>query len=197
MDICSVLVFNTGSSSLKFALFDELPDGSYKVIVRGAVNDIGGKPLFSWTDGITSAHILTKAINHESAVEFVLDWLQNLWPFGSLLDGVRVVAHRIIHGGKHFSAPVIVTEKVMAKFEKLTFLASLHNTQAISVIRACQKKFPNKVLTIAVFDTDFPRDLPQNTGYALPEPVSEENLIAEVASMAARDYKSGVINFPF
>lgn len=168
----SILVFNAGSSSLKFALFDGL---SLKMIVRGAVGDIGGLSSLDWSDGSTDAHVLIKANSHEDAANWVLDWLQHLWPFGSLLEDVGVVAHRIVHGGKDFRRPVIVTEKVMAQLDQLSALAPLHNPQAVAVMRTSQKTLSGQALTVAVFDTAFFRDLPKYTGYALPENLIKEH----------------------
>jgi acetate kinase len=164
----STLVFNAGSSSLKFALFEAQVVEPHKTIIKGTVSDIGGLSSLNWSDGTTNAHIAIKTINHESAAELVLDWL-NEWPLGSLLDGVGVVAHRVVHGGKFFYAPTIVTEKIMLQLEALTPLAPLHNPLALSVMRVCKKKLSTKILTVAVFDTAFYHDLPQHTGYALPE----------------------------
>lgn len=164
----STLVFNAGSSSLKFALFEAQVTEPRKAIIKGSVSDIGGMSSLNWSDGTTNAHIDISAISHASAAELVLDWL-NEWPLGSLLDGVGVVAHRVVHGGKFFYAPTIVTEKIMLQFEGLTPLAPLHNPSALSVMRVCQQKLAAKILTVAVFDTAFFHDLPPHTGYALPE----------------------------
>jgi acetate kinase len=162
----SILVFNAGSSSLKFALFNGL---SLKLIVRGVIGDIGGLSYLDWSDGSTHAHVLIKAKSHEDAASWVMDWLQHLWPFGSLLEDVGVVAHRIVHGGRDFRRQVVVTEKVIAQIEQLSPLAPLHNTQAVAVMRAVQRAIYGHPLTVAVFDTVFFRDLPKYTGYALPE----------------------------
>lgn len=165
----SILVFNAGSSSLKFALFKDQAAGQLKPILRGTVSNIGGMSSLDWSDGTTHGQIIIDADNHQDATSWVLDWLQHLWPFGSLLDDIGLVAHRIVHGGEHFCAPIVVSEIVMAQLETLTPLAPLHNAQSMAVMRASQNKLPRKTLTVAVFDTAFFRDLPQHTGYALPE----------------------------
>lgn len=166
MSSFSILVFNAGSSSLKFSLFD---GQSLKLIVRGAVANIGGLSSLDWCYGTTSASVSIKAEHHVDAAHWILDWLQNLWPLGSLLGEVGVVAHRVVHGGKHFSRPVIVTDKVMAQLEQVSSLAPLHNPNALAVMRVSQELILKKVLSVAVFDTDFFKDLPPHTAYALPE----------------------------
>ena len=168
----SVLVFNAGSSSLKFALYETKVAGDMRLVIRGVVSHIGAMASLYWNDGTTGAHIIVEAKNHQQAAEWVLDWLQHLWPFGSLLERLMLVAHRVVHGGTFFYNPVVITEQVMAKLDSLTPLAPLHNPQAISVIRATQEKLHEKLLMLAVFDTAFFQDLPQYSGYALPESFS-------------------------
>jgi acetate kinase len=128
-----------------------------------------------WSDGNTSTRIFIEAGNHEAAAEWVLDWLQNLWPFGSLLTDVALVAHRIVHGGRHFSKPTVLTEELMLQLESLGQLAPLHNPQAMMVIRATEKKLKGQAVSIAVFDSAFFHDLPANAGYALPESLTKKH----------------------
>lgn len=171
----SMLVFNAGSSSLKFSLYDGLQNGLLKSIVKGTVNNIGAMASLDWSDGNTTAHIYIEASNHESAAEWVLDWLHSLWPFGSLLTNVGLVAHRIVYGGSNFSAPIVVTEKELLQLEALCELAPLHNPQAMMVIRVALRKINHPVFTVAVFDTAFFHDLPAHTGYALPESLTKKH----------------------
>ncbi len=175
MENFSILVFNAGSSSLKFALFRDQAVGPLKSIIRGTVSNIGGMSSLDWSDGTTHGHIFIEASNHQDATNWVLDWLQHLWPFGSLLDDISLVAHRIVHGGEHFCAPIIVTETVMTQLKELTPLAPLHNAQALAVMRASQNKLLRKALTVAVFDTAFFSDLPPYTNYALPESLLKQH----------------------
>ena len=82
----SILVFNAGSSSLKFAIYETQVAGDMRLVIRGVVSHIGVMASLHWSDGITGAHINVEAKNHQQAAEWVLDWLQHLWPFGSLLE---------------------------------------------------------------------------------------------------------------
>lgn len=165
----SILVLNAGSSSLKFALYEAQIAGGMRLVIRGAVTQIGAMATLHWNDGVTEAHFFVEAKDHQQAVEWVLDWMQHLWPLGSLLKRLVMVAHRIVHGGTFFYKPVVITEDVIDKLNSITPLAPLHNPQAISVIRATQQNLPAKMLMLAVFDTAFFQDLPQHSGYALPE----------------------------
>jgi acetate kinase len=168
----SILVFNAGSSSLKFALFD---GHTLKLIVRGVVADIGGLSALSWRYGTTSASVSITIKQHDEAAYWVLDWLQQLWPFGSLLKNVGLIVHRVVHGGSHFYKPVMLTHKNMLELEQLSPLAPLHNPQALAVINATQAVLTQKALSFAVFDTAFFRNLPAHTGYALPESLLKQH----------------------
>ena len=176
MNAFSILVFNAGSSSLKFSLFSE----GLKLIVGGTMSDIGGESSFTWNEGKIQANIYINVQSHEHAAEWILDWLQNLWPFGSLLSDVRVVAHRVVHGGMYFHMPTVVTDDVIVRLESLVHLAPLHNPQALSVIRVSRNIlssncFTSHVLTIAVFDSEFFFELPTYTAYALPESLIQQH----------------------
>lgn len=175
MPTAAMLVFNAGSSSLKFTLYDGLQLGRLKLILKGKVRNVGGMSSLDWSDGNTTASIFIEASNHETAAEWVLDWLHSLWPFGSLLTNVGLVAHRIVHGGSYFSTATVITEKVMLQLENLGQLAPLHNPQAMMVIRAATKKLKSQALNVAVFDSAFFHDLPASAGYALPESLTRKH----------------------
>lgn len=176
MEPASILVFNAGSSSLKFDLFEvDTPSCEMKSIIRGTVGSIGGGSSLDWSNGTTNARVSVKASDHTEAAEWVLDWLQHLWPFGSLLSNLSLVAHRIVHGGNSFYTPQLITEEVIVQLEALTRLAPLHNPQALSVVRVSREQLPSKVQMFAVFDTAFFHDLPKHVGYALPESLTEQH----------------------
>lgn len=169
MEHLSILIFNAGSSSLKFELFKNNSNNDLQSVIRGKVNDIGGLSIMDWDDGETHAQIFVEAANHAQAANWILDWLQNLWPFGSLLDHLDIVAHRIVHGGNTFFSPQLITDKVLAQLEELTRLAPLHNPNALAVMRVTREMLPRNVQMFAVFDTAFFHDLPEHVGYALPD----------------------------
>lgn len=151
MDTFSILIFNVGKCSLKFTLLDRRAADSVKFMVEGCISDIGGKSSFSWTCGSVHAYIPVEISTHEEAAEWVLDWLQSLWPFGSLLSNLGLVAHQFDDGGKHFCAPVIVTEEVMSRLDELTPFATQHNAKVLGVLRTSRKIMTKNVLTIATF----------------------------------------------
>lgn len=83
-------------------------------------------------------------------------------------ERVRAVAHRVVHGGAHFSDPVLIDEDVRKEIFGLEAIAPLHNAPALDGIVAAQRAFPN-VPHVAVFDTAFHRTIPPEAAtYAIP-----------------------------
>ena len=87
---------------------------------------------------------------------------------------VEAVAHRIVHGGERFSAPVLVDDVVRAGLEDLESLAPLHNTFAVKELDEARRRFPG-LPHIAVFDTAFHATIPAAAAtYAVPRRWREE-----------------------
>jgi len=87
---------------------------------------------------------------------------------------ISVVGHRVVHGGSKFLSPTKITSEVIEELEKLNHLAPLHNPYNILGIKIAQKTF-TEVPNIAVFDTEFFKDLPEKSyTYALPEEIVKQ-----------------------
>lgn len=81
---------------------------------------------------------------------------------------IQAVSHRVVHGGSEFVMPVVITDEVMAKLEKLSALAPLHNPPALEGIRVARRFFT--VPNLAFFDTSFHRTMPERAyTYAVPK----------------------------
>ncbi len=61
----------------------------------------------------------------------------------SQLKEINIVGHRVVHGGNQFTTPVLINDRVIAEIEALEELALLHNSPAVSVIRAASAKNPS------------------------------------------------------
>ena len=84
------------------------------------------------------------------------------------LDAVEAVAHRVVHGGERFSAPVLINDAVVAAIRDLSVLAPLHNPANADGIEVARRAFPD-VPHVAVFDTAFHATLPPRAfTYAVP-----------------------------
>ena len=127
-----VLVLNTGSSSIKYRLFD----GS-ATVAKGLIERIGEPG--------------GDAPDHRGALQRVMDELD--------LTGLVAVGHRVVHGGPEFSAATVIDDEVVARIEALVPLAPLHNPPALAGIAVARKLLPD-VPQIAVFDTAFHATIP-------------------------------------
>ncbi len=164
-----ILVFNSGSSSLKFQLFSATGLDPLASQARGTVSHFGPHANCDWVAQETHQQTLQAIHNHQEAAGWVVDLLQGHSRQGGLLRDILGVGHRVVHGGDLFSAPVRITKEVLAGIESLGSLAPLHNIASVQVIRACQGRLGSDIPMVAVFDTAFHRPLPDYArAYALP-----------------------------
>jgi acetate kinase len=155
-----LLILNAGSSSLKFALYEER---ELAVVARGRITDIG--PRAKWRLSGEEAHIEEPiaAGTHEQATRRLLERLAS-----RLTDG-PVTVHRIVHGGTAFSSPARLDDAVLAKLTELEGLAPLHMPAALQAIAVTRERFGPSAPAIAVFDTALFQTLPAAArAYALP-----------------------------
>ena len=131
----AVLVLNAGSSSIKFGVFDiertepqlrckGLLDEQEKA-PRVVVIDASGKELFEKR---------RPAGEGESNGLFIdiFAWIEDYLVGG----GLSAVGHRIVHGGRHFSGPVVIADQTLSALEALTPLAPLHQPRCLAPVRA-------------------------------------------------------------
>lgn len=167
----TVLVINSGSSSVKYRLVDP---AAGTAIASGLVERIGED------DGIiTHSHAgdTTRregpVADHGAALRRVLDLFAEVGPD---LDAQRVVAvgHRVVHGGSAFAEPVVIDDRVAATIEELSPLAPLHNPPNLRGIQVGRELLPH-VPHVAIFDTAFFQTLPDAAAtYALDRDVARE-----------------------
>ncbi len=163
-----VLVLNSGSSSLKYQLFN-MDDES--VLAKGLIEKIGleGSMLTHQPAGKDKVKIETPIPNHSVAIELVVSAL--LDPNHGVIKDMKeidAVGHRTVHGGTTFSASCLIDDKVVKEMERLVELAPLHNPPGILGIKACQEKIPG-VPMVGVFDTAFHQTMPPASYlYGLP-----------------------------
>jgi len=75
-------------------------------------------------------------------------------------NDVIAVAHRVVHGGKDFTQPVIIDESVLTELKKLEVLAPLHQPLALAIISSL-KAFNPMITQVACFDTSFHKQIPE------------------------------------
>ncbi|HYX46052.1 MAG TPA: acetate kinase, partial [Sphingomicrobium sp.] len=164
-------VINAGSSSIKFALFED--NGEYPIIFRGQVEKLGVAPHLvvknSEGEKLIERDWKGGDLDHASATTMILETAIGL------LGGRRVggVGHRVVHGGIHFASPSLINSNVIAELKKLCPLAPLHQPHNLAAIEAIASAAPH-VSQVACFDTAFHRVQPQVAQmFALPRELNE------------------------
>lgn len=166
----TVLVLNSGSSSLKYQLV--VPE-SGEVLANGIVEQIG-EPAgrVKHTAGDREAVREQRIADHAEALRLALSLFDEMGP--SLADaGVRAVGHRVVHGGALFSRPTLIDDDVVAAIRSLIPLAPLHNPANVTGIEVARELLD--VPHVAVFDTAFFASLPLAAStYAIDRSVAEK-----------------------
>ena len=172
--IQQILTINTGSSSLKVALYEV--DREATCLLLSEVTRIGiAGSRFRMTDarGVTLVDQGGSFPDHGAALETVLAWLKSNRPNLSL----TAAGHRVVHGGPHYSEPQRVTPELIAALQKLVPIAPGHLPQAIQAIQVMGKAYPD-LAQVACFDTAFHRHMPRSAQiYPLPRQLIEDGLI--------------------
>lgn len=153
----SLLVINSGSSSVKFAAYDLASSAALTRTVNGRIEGIGSAPrMLVWGhDGtlLEDCRITVPAdpvLGPEEAFKQLFDWL------GRHADGrtLSAVGHRVVHGGENFARPALVTPGILAQLDSLIALAPLHQPHNLSAIHTIAGLMPG-LPQVACFDTEF------------------------------------------
>lgn len=152
-----VVVFNSGSSSLKFRIYDKAANQQATVLVKGEIEHTPNGARFC-------------AQNHDGTVlaqedwpqtglaiyDQLFQWLEHFTPKGRVV----AVGHRIVHGGADFLKPVKITSDVLEKLERLTPFDPLHQQATLAPAKAIAQKWPG-LAQVACFDTTFHSTIPK------------------------------------
>ena len=146
-----ILVLNSGSSSLKYQLFEM---NGRTLLARGVVERIG-EPGSDLPD-------------HGAALERIA---ARLAEEGSVDDGAELhaIGHRVVHGGEAFREPCLIDDRVVETIREVSSLAPLHNPANLLGIEVAMRLWPD-VPQVAVFDTAFHQTIPPHAyRYAVPD----------------------------
>ncbi len=170
----AVLVLNAGSSSLKYQLVH--PDTG-DVRADGIVERIG-EELSSITHG-QGDEVISESLqiaDHHAAIERALRcFADNGTDLATA--GLAAVGHRVVHGGRTFYEPTIITPEVISEISRISTLAPLHNPANLVGITAARTFLP-EVPSVAVFDTAFFHGLPDAAAtYAIDRGVADLHAI--------------------
>ena len=167
----SVLVINSGSSSVKYQLVDP---STGEALATGLIEQIGeelGHVRHKAGGETYDEHLVVP--DHTAGMTEMTRMFETHGP--ALHDaGIVAVGHRVVQGGKYFDGPALVTEEVLDLIERLAPLAPLHNPAHLVGLRSARTAFPD-VPHVVVFDTAFFQSLPDAAAtYALKRDVAEQ-----------------------
>lgn len=156
-----ILVVNSGSSSIKFALYPRQSEPVVEVLMTGSI------------EGFASSNSVkiriqnkTESISHPVKVNELTKFEDALGALNTLIsqqtNGMKLVAvaHRIVHGGERYTDSIIVDDVALEYLQTLIPLAPLHQSHNLAGLIGFAKTYP-EVPQIACFDTGFHQDLPE------------------------------------
>ncbi|WP_244464262.1 acetate/propionate family kinase [Bradyrhizobium japonicum] len=171
----SVLVLNSGSSSIKFGLFDISADEPV-LLCKGQLDEHEAKPRLvvkspAGKDLFETGREMSDADSGHLFAD-VLGFIEERFADHRL----RAVGHRIVHGGPDYSGPVTLTDEVYAKLDALTPLAPLHQPRCLEPVRTIRAIKPD-LAQIACFDTAFHHSMAAPASrFALPRRYEERGI---------------------
>jgi acetate kinase len=170
-----ILVINSGSSSIKYQLFDMT---ARTVLASGVLEQIGETQsrLTHQTrnaQGEMDEIVKTDAVaDHQAGFQLIGAVLSES---GAVQDtnALSGIGHRVVHGGKEFKEPTLINDRVIQTIRRLSPLAPLHNPANLTGIEVAMQNAPD-VPQVAVFDTAFHQSIPIYAfRYAIPQDLYE------------------------
>ncbi len=160
-----IFVVNSGSSSLKFGLFQKT-NGEEQAILSGSADGIG-TPQGSLKIASAEGKFLVKRErlleSQSQALSAVAESIRE-----HLHDAPAAVGHRMVHGGPHLITHQKITSGVLEQLRAATHFAPIHIPQALALVASAQSIFPDAI-HIACFDDAFHRSMPEVAAH-LPIP---------------------------
>jgi acetate kinase len=172
-----LLTINTGSSSLKAALYRLQENTTETPEIRAEASRIGGRGgglRLADARGETLEDRRDDLPDHSAALEALLSRLRDR---GLYREDLAAVGHRVVHGGDRHREPQRVSPELVADLRALVPIDPNHLPQAIAAIEAVGRAYP-AVLQVVCFDTAFHSRMPRVARlYALPSRLAEEGII--------------------
>ena len=169
----NTLIFNCGSSSQGFKVYQTASNAESRVLISGKARNVGTRtqepPYIDWIFDAMPGKKVCDLSDHRLAAREVLNVLAAC---GITVDAI---GHRFVHGGELFTKTTRVDEDTLLRLRKVLPLAPIHNPNSFSVIEVCLAALP-KVPQFVVFDTAFHAGLPAAARtYAIPAQLAKQN----------------------
>lgn len=173
-----ILVINSGSSSLKFQLYDM---GQMQTLAVGLIEQIGesrSQTIVTFGDNGTAKSVKKNeaVADHQDAINIMLTLLKDHDCLADVNE-LAGIGHRVVHGGEAFYKPILIDDHVCTIIEALSPLAPLHNPANLVGINITRDRAPD-VPQVAVFDTAFHQTIPPHSyTYGLPYELYEQERV--------------------
>ncbi len=169
----SILVINTGSSSLKFGLYTE-QNGDEQVLFDGLADGIGqSSGTLEVKDGAGKklrAENISFASRHD-ALSHATKWLNELAP-----GKPYAIGHRVVHGGPRLTQHQRITQELINELQACVHFAPLHIPMALQLIEEAERGYPG-VPQFACFDTAFHTTMPERAArFPLPRKLFDDGI---------------------
>lgn len=165
----NILVLNCGSSSVKFALFED-----ENRVLTGLIERIGfhdAKICYVFIPDNVKEEYTESILDHQKALKILSEVIKK---YNFTID---VIGHRVVHGGEKFVEPVIVDETVKEDIRECIPLAPLHNPYHLLGIEISEQIF-SSAKNVAVFDTAFHKTILEEAAiYPIPYEYYEKHKI--------------------
>lgn len=152
-----ILVFNTGSTSIKYKLFEFEDKKNLYEIKQGSIDRIG---------------LQNGPKNYKTALFLLFEGIGITMQGISQIQDLVAIAHRVVHCGDKYTKTTCINEEVINTLHNYNLIAPLHNPQILEVMRLVLEqcnRLTNPIANYAVFDSVFFKDLPKVTKlYPLP-----------------------------
>jgi acetate kinase len=183
MSSLPVLVLNSGSSSIKFSVY-EAGDGERRKLHEGAVDGIGTDLGKFWIKDAAGKKLVdeTPALpNRAVAFKLVADALHS-----GDFPAPAAIGHRMVCGGPTVQENQLITPELIDEMERYTAFAPLHTPIAVYIMRECLRLFPG-IKNFVCLDSYFHRTMPE---VARHMPIPEE-----YSAMGVRRYGAHGISY--
>ena len=171
----AILTLNVGSSSIKFALFEDGLGDKPLAMIRGAILAIENIPRLIAQDDrgrILAEKRWDRGTVFGVLLKDVIAWIESHLAGGQLIG----VGHRIVHGGGCHVQPERVDTKLLDALDRLAGLAPLHESSNVAPMRVIGRLRPN-LLQVACFDTAFHHTMPSvATRFGLPRELEDAGI---------------------
>lgn len=169
----AIVVFNAGSTSLKFGAYALGPAAAVELLCTGQIDHMAERPHFTAKsaagEAVDAPDVGPGPLDHRGAVRLVTDWLKVKLATSPII----AAGHRVVLGGSRYPAPVLLDAGALDYLDSLAAVEPSHQPYNVAGARAFAQAYPH-LPQVACFDSAFHETMPEVAKtYALPRDVRE------------------------